>query len=119
MPMPRGPVVLVVDDDPDVREVLALALRGDGMMVIEAATGGEALRILGGDPTIGTLLTDIMMPGITGITLAERAATLRPDLKIIFISAYPAAGRPPGLLLCKPFRLDELRAMLRALWAET
>jgi CheY-like chemotaxis protein len=58
------------------------------MTVVDASIGEEALRILGGDPTINILLTDIMMPGITGITLAERAAALRPDLKIVFTSAY-------------------------------
>jgi CheY-like chemotaxis protein len=118
--MPSNPVVvLVVEDDPDVREVLTLGLEHEGMTVIDAATGGEALRILGGDPTIAILVTDIMMPGITGITLAERAAALRPDLKILFISAYPAVGQPPGLLLSKPFHLSELLAALRSRWLET
>ena len=119
MPTSTGPVVLVVDDDSDVRDVLTLALEGHGMTVVAAATGNEALRILGADPTISILLTDIMMPGITGITLAERAAAQRPDLKIVFTSAYPAAGRPPGPLLDKPFHIGDLLDMLRSLLSET
>src|SRR5580658_619975 len=101
--MPSGPVVLVVDDDPDVRDVVTQTLEREGMTVVDASTGAEALRILAGDPTIDILLTDIMMPGITGITLAERAAALRPDLKIVFTSAYAAAGHPPGPLFANRF----------------
>src|SRR5580658_6732019 len=99
--MPRGPVVPVADDDPDVGEVMTQTLEREGMTVVDASTGEEALRILDGDPTISILLTDIMMPGITGITLAERAAALRPELNIVFTSAYAAAGHPPGPLIRK------------------
>lgn len=81
--MAAVPVILVVDDDPDVRQTLIQALESDGMTVVDAASGQEALRILDRDPTIGILLADIMMPGITGITLAEQAAKLRPDVKIV------------------------------------
>jgi len=113
--MPSGPVVLVVDDDPDVRELMTQTLEREGMTVVDASSGAEALRILGRDPTIDILLTDIMMPGITGITLAERAAALRPDLKIVFTSAYAAAGHPLGPLIRKPFRLGDLLATLRSI----
>jgi CheY-like chemotaxis protein len=81
-------VVLIVDDDPDVRQSLIQALEHDGMTVVEAASGQEALRILASDPTIRVMLADIMMPGITGITLAERAAGLRPDVKVVLVTGY-------------------------------
>jgi CheY-like chemotaxis protein len=119
MPTPSGPVVLVVDDDPDVRDLLISVLEEHGITVVAAAAGGEALRILGADPSIDLLLTDVMMPGITGITLAERAAALRPDLKIIFASAYPGAGPPPGPLLHKPFRIADLLDMLQSMQLAT
>src|ERR1700737_3852451 len=61
--VPVHPVVLVVDDDPDIRRSVVQALEDDGMMGIGAASGQEALRILNRDPTVGVLLTDIMMPG--------------------------------------------------------
>ncbi len=91
-----APIVLVVDDDPDVRQVLTDALETDGMTVIEAASGHEALRILDRDPTIGILLSDVMMPGITGITLAQQVAALRPDVKILLTTAYGALDATAG-----------------------
>jgi len=116
--MPASPVVLVVDDDPDIRRAVVQALEDDGMTGIEAASGLEALRILGGDRTIGLLLTDIMMPGITGTTLANRASELRPDVKIMFMTAYLAADlvgstRP---LIEKPFGTDKLCATIRGMY---
>jgi two-component system, cell cycle sensor histidine kinase and response regulator CckA len=115
--MSNAPVVLVVDDDPEVRRALTQGLTNDGMTAIDAASGQEALRILAADPTIGVLLTDIMMPGIAGTTLAERAARLRPDLKILMVTAYaPALPAPPSArVLEKPFRIAELCAAVRAL----
>jgi CheY-like chemotaxis protein len=113
--MPTHLVVLVVDDDIEVRRSVVDALESDGMTVIDAASGQEALRILGGDPTICLLLTDIMMPGITGITLAERAAEIRPDVKIILMTAYAPQDvvRATTPLIEKPFGLDELCHTIR------
>ncbi len=64
--------------------------------MIEAASGHEALRILDRDPTIGILLSDVMMPGITGITLAQQVAALRPDVKILLTTAYGALDATAG-----------------------
>ena len=112
-------VVLVVDDDPDICRSVLQALDDDGMMGVDAASGQEALRILSGDPTIRLLLTDIMMPGIAGTVLADRAAELRPDVKVMFMTAYAQAsllgqGRP---VLGKPFGSDALCATIRSAWA--
>ncbi len=114
--MQAHPVVLVVDDDPDICRSVLQALEDDAIMGIGAASGQEALRILSVDPTIRLLLTDIMMPGIAGTVLAERAAELRPDVKIMFMTAYPQAsllaqGRP---VLGKPFSSDTLCTTVRA-----
>ena len=114
--VPVHPVVLVVDDDPDIRRSVVQALEDDGMMGIGAASGQEALRILNRDPTVGVLLTDIMMPGITGTTLADHAARLRPDLKVMFMTAYADAGDLPRNrpVLAKPFATDTLCNSVRA-----
>ena len=115
--MQANPVVLVVDDDSYTRRAVVQALADDGMTGIEAASGQEALRILGRDQSIGLLLTDIMMPGIAGTTLADRASVVRPDVKIMFMTAYAAAvgsGRP---LIEKPFGTDALCATVRAMCA--
>lgn len=112
-------VVLVVDDDPDICRSVLQALDDGGMMGVDAATGQEALRILSVDPTIRLLLTDIVMPGIAGTTLAERAAAIRPDVKVMFMTGYdqpgPVAGNRP--VLGKPFGSDALCATIRAAWA--
>lgn len=112
-------VVLVVDDDPDVCRSVLQALEDDGMMGIDAASGQEALRILSGDPTIRLLLTDIMMPGIAGTTLADRAAELRPDVKVMFMTGYAEAGLlgQDRLVLGKPFGSEALCATIRSAWA--
>jgi CheY-like chemotaxis protein len=112
------PVVLVVDDDPDIRRSVVQALEDGGMTGIPAASGREALRILDRDRTISILLTDIMMPGITGTTLADQASGLRPDVKIVFMTAY-AAVDPVGStrpLVGKPFGTNELCTSIRAMY---
>ncbi len=117
--MQACPLVLVVDDDPDICRSVLQALDDDGIMGVGAGSGQEALRILSVDPTIGLLLTDIMMPGIAGTTLADRAAELRPDVKVMFMTAYPQASllaqdRP---VLGKPFSSDKLCTTVRAVFA--
>jgi CheY-like chemotaxis protein len=114
--VPVHPVGLVVDDDPDIRRSVMQALEDAGMMGIGAASGQEALRILDRDPTVGVLLTDIMMPGITGTTLADHAARLRPDVKVMFMTAYADAGDLPRNrpVLAKPFATDQLCNSVRA-----
>jgi CheY-like chemotaxis protein len=108
-----GPVVLVVDDDPEVRDTLTNILESRGYTVVDAATGREALDILERDDTIGILFTDVIMPGISGITLAKKAMQMRPDLKVVLSSAYmgdgPAADMP---VLKKPFQTADLLAAL-------
>jgi two-component system cell cycle sensor histidine kinase/response regulator CckA len=103
------PVVLVVDDDHDVRATVTGILESRGYTVVEAASGREALEILARDETIGVLFTDVMMPGISGITLAKRALEKRPGLKVVLTSAYsretPDAEIP---MLKKPFQTADL-----------
>jgi len=104
------PVVLVVDDDPEVRETLVNILEARGYTVIDAASGREALDILEHDETVQVLFTDVMMPGISGITLARKAMELRPDLKVVLASAYMRDGGAPGEMpvLKKPFHTADL-----------
>jgi CheY-like chemotaxis protein len=115
--MESDPVVLVVDDDSDVRESIIHALEMDGMTVVDAAGGEEALRILQCDRSISVMLTDIMMPGITGVTLAERVAEVRPDVRILLMTAYAPSDLMQGAVsvMIKPFRIAVLRARIRSL----
>ena len=115
--MPAALVVLVVDDDRDVRRVMVEALAKDGMTVIDAASGREALRILQVDGTIGVLVSDVMMPGISGVVLAEQAERLRPSLKTLLLSAYAPALHGARRIIEKPVRMAQLCAEIRALLA--
>ena len=101
-------VVLVVDDDPDVRETIVNLLEPAGFTVIDAASGRQALDVLERDSTIEVLFTDVMMPGISGITLAKRALAMRPDLHVVLTSAYFQGEAEEFPHVRKPFHGDEL-----------
>ena len=79
-------VVLVVDDDPLVRETLADMLDRLGCHVKTAAGGTEALEAPRADEKIEILMTDLNMPGMNGYELAEKAKRMRQDLQIILVS---------------------------------
>lgn len=111
-----APVVLLLDDDHDVRAVVASMLEGEGYRVIEAENAGEALGIAR-DPEvpIRLLVTDVMMPGIDGPEAARRMRAVRPELPVLYISGYTGwAGTShqdaPGELLPKPFTTRRLAA---------
>jgi CheY-like chemotaxis protein len=112
--------VLVVDDDTDVRQVAAAILAEMGFQVIEADGGETAMAILQGPAKIDLLMTDLAMPGINGMELAHLARRLRPDLKVLYTSAYvrmdddnPALRYGP--LIEKPWMLTQLRAVIEKL----
>jgi signal transduction histidine kinase/ActR/RegA family two-component response regulator len=115
--------ILVVDDDTDVRVTTALLLRRMGYRVTEAAGAGEALIALELDDTIQLLLTDVVMPEVSGVELARKAMILRPDLPIVYFSGYadPEAivgAIPLARMLRKPFRPAELVALIETALAE-
>jgi CheY-like chemotaxis protein len=103
--MPR--VVLVVDDEPLVRDYTASALADLGCVVIEAHNGTEALKQLAANPQIEILLTDINMPGMGGYELAEKAKRVRTGLKVILLSAGETSSRAYPLVR-KPFMQQDL-----------
>jgi PAS domain S-box-containing protein len=88
--LPRGmETVLLVEDDPAVRDLMARVLRQQGYAVLEAADGQEALRLArqhGGK--IHLLLTDVVMPGLSGMALARQLAPLQPGMELLFMSGY-------------------------------
>jgi signal transduction histidine kinase/CheY-like chemotaxis protein len=110
--------ILVVDDDDGVRAVAAAIVEELGFKVLSAGTGKDALQILAEDPRIDLLLTDIVMPEMTGVELARQVRGLRPDLPILFASGY-ADVRTFGeeledeTVLKKPFRIADVAARLR------
>ena len=113
--------VLVVEDEPLVREVVAEELRDAGYEVLEAVTAEEGLSLLEGDVEVAVLLTDIRLPGaLTGWDLAEAARRLRPGLPVIYATGYSEEQPrqvPGSLFMHKPYRpsaiiraVEDLRA---------
>src|SRR5206468_1222216 len=82
--------ILVVEDEPVLRNLANTILQECGYQVLEAATGVQALEVWNGHPgPIDLLLTDLVMPeGVSGMDLAQRLLATRPTLKIIFASGY-------------------------------
>ena len=117
-----GEVVLVVEDEEQVRRTSVAALTELGYGVREAANAAEALALLASDPAVTLLFTDIVMPGLDGRDLAERALRQRPNLKILYTTGYaPLAGSAETLpdehpaMLRKPFSFEALARKVRAL----
>ncbi len=81
--------ILLVEDDDEVRDLARQVLQGLGYTLLEAAGGQEALRLAAGHPgPIHLLLADVVMPGMSGMALAEQLVGSRPDLKVLFMSGY-------------------------------
>jgi CheY-like chemotaxis protein len=81
--------VLVVEDEPSVRKLTRRALESFGYRVLEAADGPEALEIVRGhDGHVALLVTDVVMPKMSGAQVAESLAAVQPDLKVLFVSGY-------------------------------
>ena len=119
-----GQRVLVVDDEPAIRELVELALRYEGYTVTKAATAKEAQALLTGvRPSIVVL--DIMLPDGNGLELAERLRRQADPVPILFLTARDAiADRVRGLkvgddYLIKPFAVDELIARVEAVLRRT
>jgi PAS domain S-box-containing protein len=115
--------VLVVDDDPDVRQLLAASLEALGYQAREAPDGQSGLAALEvSRPDL--LVLDFAMPGMNGADVAALARQRYPQLPIIFASGYSdtaaieAAVGPSVIILRKPFRMDELQTVVAAVLAE-
>lgn len=114
VPRARGrETVLVVDDDIDLREQAATLLRDLGYDVLTAATPTAALSLLHQGVTIDLLLTDRIMPEMTGDTLREHARAKCPDLPVLIATGYPAQGDADAPVLSKPYALATLATRVR------
>ena len=120
--LPRGnETILLVEDEPAVRVLAARVLRAQGYIVLEAENGDEALSIAQqrGRAIMHLLLTDVVMPRMSGKMLAERMTALLPDLKVLFTSGYAndtiiSQGPQPGIaFLQKPFTPATLARKVR------
>lgn len=108
------PYVLLVEDEPFLRELVMESLQDAGYSVVEASDGNSGLQALQSDQRIDVLLSDIKLPDIDGYQVAESARTLRPGVKVILMTGYAPSPLPAALqsvvyrVLQKPFSLDTL-----------
>ncbi len=112
---PASETVLVVEDEPSVRDLVVEVLADLGYRALQAPDGPTGLALLQGAERIDLLVTDVGLPGMNGRQLAEQGRRLRPTLKVLFITGYAedatfGEGRvDPGLqMLTKPFSVDAL-----------
>jgi CheY-like chemotaxis protein len=113
--------LLLVDDDTLVRETLFAGARHLGYQVVCASGGAEALQLIESDPLpFDVVVTDQMMPGMTGTELGERLAGLYPELPVILITGYMddvdvphAAGAGFAALIHKPATMEEIDRVIQ------
>lgn len=111
----QSPRLLLVDDDPDLLEITYDLLTAYGFEVTKSSSADAALAILHDCADIDILLSDVVMPGMSGLQLAYKARELNPRLRIILVSGYPnpAIDSGHGYLgdfefLEKPYRVDDI-----------
>lgn len=116
------PHILIAEDDPSMLQFLTMALEKVGHQVTACGDGLAAFYALESQgATIDLLLADIVMPGMDGIELSQKATRMHPHIKILFITGFSAVAmdrmaRPgedddhPGRVLSKPFHLNDLVA---------
>jgi CheY-like chemotaxis protein len=123
---PKGGTVLLVEDDEQVRRFVRSLLSGDGYQILEAATGTDALQLAethSGD--IDLLLSDMLLPELSGYDLAQRLQPLFPRMKVLFMTGYVegdivtrGVGELGASFLDKPFQpvvlLNRVRQMVEA-----
>jgi DNA-binding NtrC family response regulator len=114
--------VLLVEDDADVRDVLAASLSKSFDLLV-AASAADALRIIAAR-SVDLLVTDIVMPDMDGLDLADRATAMRPGLRVIYMTGYADPSRHStrarhGRVIAKPFTPGRMAAEIRAALRET
>ena len=116
--------ILVVDDEPDVRELVAAVLTEAGHAVLTAQDGAEAIELIDRTPAIELVFTDLVMPRMDGIELGDMARARRPGIKILYTTGYmdfakskTGNGAVHGPILAKPYRPSQLMAEIKTLLA--
>ncbi|MBN1318885.1 MAG: response regulator [Anaerolineales bacterium] len=118
----NGEKILVVEDNPATRRAVVDSLKQFDFMVLEAGNGKEALEIIETENGVALVLTDLVMPVMSGKELAEQLLIQKPDLKVLFMSGYSDAAIIRGgkvvkgaAFLSKPFSMDNLIGKIREL----
>jgi two-component system cell cycle response regulator CpdR len=117
--------ILLAEDEDSMRSFLTLALEKAGHAVTPAEDGLAAMKLLEKDgKSFDLLLTDIVMPGMDGIELSQKASEMLPDLKVMFITGFAAVAvghehikEKEAKILSKPFHLNDLVKQIDTLLA--
>jgi two-component system response regulator PilR (NtrC family) len=111
--------ILIVDDEPNIIEILEIVLLEEGMEVFKSASGRDALAILKGNQ-VDVVISDIKMPDFSGVELLREAKKLAPETVFIMITAFASTETAIEALqhgafdyITKPFRMEELRDIIR------
>jgi signal transduction histidine kinase/CheY-like chemotaxis protein len=119
----RGAVILLVDDDSEVREVTASILRELGHVVIEVGSGGGALDLLDQNPHIDLVILDIAMPGMNGMEVARQVRIKSPTRPIMFVTGYADTSALGDIddtqVVRKPFIGNELAEKVQTALAKS
>lgn len=125
LPQGDAELVLVVEDEPGVRQFSVEALSELGYAVLEADGAQAALKLIDAHPDIALLFTDVVMPEVNGRKLADEARRRRPNLKVLFTTGYTRNAvvhngvLDPGVhLIGKPFSVEDLATRVRAVLDE-
>ncbi|WP_431311044.1 PAS domain-containing protein [Methylobacterium nigriterrae] len=117
-----GETVLVVEDEPVVRDLIVEVLADLGYRALEAQDGPSGLKVLQSRERIDLLVTDVGLPGLNGRQLADQARETRPELKVLFITGYAENAMfgngqlDPGMqMITKPFPVEALATRIRAM----
>jgi two-component system response regulator PilR (NtrC family) len=112
------PTILIVDDEPNIIEILEMVLLDEGMDVLKSASGREALDILR-EKDVDVVISDIKMPDFSGVELLQEAERLAPETVFIMITAFASTETAIEALqhgafdyITKPFRMEDLRDII-------
>lgn len=110
---------LLVDDNVDLLDMTTELFRDSGFEVFSAASGTEALKVLELNPNIDAVLTDVVMPGMSGLEFGHEVRKRYPSVKVILVSGYPNPATEVGhgsvhqfSFLRKPYRLEQVIRLL-------
>ena len=110
--------ILLVDDEQNTREALSIALGREGYIIIPASNGGEGMKLLEKEP-VDLIITDLMMPGVSGMDLLDFARKHRPEVMVIMMTGYASVETAITAMkngafdyITKPIKLDEVKIII-------
>jgi CheY-like chemotaxis protein len=116
--------ILVVDDEPEVRKLVAAMLVNNGYRVLTAGTAEDAVQLFGANPDTDLLLTDVgdSATAMSGPMTADQIAVIKPDIKVLFMSGYDGTQAVQRYVaekgyaqLVKPFTMEQLAGKIRSM----